>query len=230
MEITIACSYMERVVDNDFLGGRVVLVPDDLDCPNKQDVNITFELVYKDIIERVHYSAKHPNRWSRFFDTPRREYLKSKGCTCYDKMCSTNLCEVCVAVEWEEYKKWSEETTENLKNKQWMPSTERLLYDITMRTYYWRQKMDSVINIDSCYYQANYYHHTEVNFGEILLDRLNDGIEPMKKGRYIANMEDTNMVRGSMLLRRENGTDGSTPDNVGNVLIDGIEYLYEDVF
>jgi hypothetical protein len=211
MKKTITCSYTTD---------PVILVPDNPDLPN---ADFEFELVSSDHDAQVHYKSKYPGRWTRFFDTPRREYLKSRGCVCCDIIRSSYLCESCIAVEWEEYKQFNED----FDLSTWTYETERIPHIIPMRTYYWKQ---IGINVDSCFYEFDRQSNEEINFGETLLDRLNEGMEPMKRGRYITNAEDRNIISGSLKLRRESGTDGTTPHNSGNVLIGGVEYLYEDVF
>ena len=107
----------------------------------------------------------------------------------------------------------------------------RMHHEVTMRTYYWKQNTNTEIHADYCFYHMNSSpNNKENNFGEILLELLNQDIEPMKRGRQIRNKDGTNMVISNLILRREIKTDGSTPRNDGNVLIGGNEYSFEGVF
>jgi hypothetical protein len=176
-----------------------------------------FELVSEDYVQRVWYNANYPPSQMRYFDTPLRKYLMERGCSCCDEI--GIRCDVCDASDEERY--------EELLHRGYNSNANRIHVDIPMRVHYWVMK--GSVKIDACFYQI-INNSKDVNFGTELLDLLNADIEPLNKGRHIVNSDSRNIVRGSLLLRRQYARDGSIPHNSGNILIGDKEYLYEQVY
>lgn len=206
-----------------------------------------FELVSEDYVQRVWYNAKYPPSQMRYFDTPLREYLLERGCSCCDEIGSR--CDVCDASDEERYEEllhrgYTPLRIENaqsaspsslitahrvgvLNEQRCNGETNRIHTDIPIRVHYWAMK--GSIKIDACFYKI-INNFKDVNFGTELLDRLNADLAPLNKGRHIVNSDGCNIVRGSLLLRRQDARDGSIPHNSGNILIGDKEYLYEQVY
>ena len=94
------------------------------------------------------------------------------------------------------------------------------------RSYRWVQVGGP--RIHWCYYDVDRADYSDYNLGEILLNQLNEGCD--KAARTIVNAEGQNIVSGSMLLRRQDSDDGSTPPYEGYTVINGVEYPNAEIF
>jgi hypothetical protein len=198
----------------------VVIVPDDCDIPNTESDEFEFELVYNDYeITCVYYIDSPPN-WQRFLPCKRRDYLISRGCTCHNSYVNRNLCSSCLAVCREEYHTYIE------KEKTIDLTTKRDYIHVPQRSYSWKQIGGP--RIHWCYYEVDRATYTEYNFGEIILEQLNN--ECIKKAINITNPDGENIISGCLLLRRQDADDGSIPPYEGNTVINGMEYTNAQVF
>ena len=100
---------------------------------------------------------------------------------------------------------------------------------ITTRTWLWKQ-VGAARNINWCFYSVDIAARTEYNYGHELLEQLNEGIDHMKRGRYIENKTGNWIISGSRILKRMVAKGSDIPENVGNILIDGVEHSYESIF
>ncbi len=203
----------------------VVIVPDDRDIPGIESDDFVFELVYKDHDLTCAYYVDSPPNWHRFFPSKRRDYLLSRGCSCCDSCINRNLCASCVMINCDEYHAYIEES----KTFDVMTMSRKRDYiSVPQRTYTWKQVGGP--RIHWCYYDVDRAKYTDYNFGEIVLEQLNDEVETIKKAQNIVNSNGQYITSGCLLLRRQDAEDGTIPPYEGITVIHDVEHLNSRVF
>ena len=97
---------------------------------------------------------------------------------------------------------------------------------VQQRSYKWVQVGGP--RIHWCYYHVDRADYSDYNFGEILLNRLNEGSD--KVAGNLTNADGQQIISGCMLLRRLDSDDGSTPPYEGYTVINGVEYTNAEIF
>ena len=193
----------------------VVVVPDDHDIPGIESAEFEFELVHNDYQITCSYQVDSPPNWHRFFPSKHREYVLSRGCTCYNSCNNRKLCSSCGTICREEY----------YSNIMTMERNHDYI-SVIQRSYTWKQVGGP--RIHWCYYAIDYATYTDYNHGEIILEKLNHGI--INKAVNITNPDGRHIISGCLLLRRQDAVDGSIPPYDGITVIDGVEYTNCQVF
>jgi hypothetical protein len=200
----------------------VIVVPDDRFIPDLETTDFEFELVSEDYHMACVFYQHCPPKWQRFFPSDRRDQLLSLGCSCCEPS-QTKTCTVCDAFYREEYMAYIESTKTMDIMTAHFP---RDYITVNQRSYKWVQV--SGPRIHWCYYDVDRADYTDYNFGEILLNRLNEGSD--KVAGNLTNVDGQQIISGCMLLRRLDSDDGSTPPYEGYTVINGVEYTNAEIF
>ena len=196
--------------------------PTDVPTTDVPTTDFEFELVSEDYHMSCVFYQHCPPNWQRFFPSKRRDQLLSIGCSCCEPL-QTRSCSVCDAFYREEYIAYIEATKTVDVMTAHFP---RDYITVNQRSYTWVQVGGP--RIHWCYYDVDRADYTDYNFGEILLSRLNEGCD--KVARNLTNSDGQSIVSGSMLLRRQDSDDGSTPPYEGYTVINGVEYTNAEIF
>lgn len=180
---------------------RLVLLPSDHPIPDATCADFEFELDYEDTIHEMQVPDNFAKSWMKFFIPP--GYVPPPPP--------------------------SSPADETALPRAFWERTERKYINVpvTTRLWFWRQ-IGTVRNIHSCFYSIDRVAYTDYNYGDELLEQLNDGL---KRGRYILNQTGDRIIRSSCLLKRcvaEGG--GFFPKRGDIILINNIEHSYESIF
>jgi len=197
-------------------GLNIVLIPSDKPIPPTAVCTATyadfeFELVYEDVTWDFQFPEDSTDSWVKFF-LP-HDFVPSPPppSPADDISFVTNP------------RAFSEYVAKTRANRKYVETT------VTTRTWFWKQT-GSVRNIHWCFYSVDLATKKEYNYGTELLETLNTGIESMKRGRYIENQMGDGIVSGSWILKRTVTSGCDMPKNIGNILMDGVEYSYDSIF
>jgi len=199
-------------------GLSIVLIPSDLPIPpssisTARYADFEFQLDYEDITWDLRFPENSKEYWTKFF-LPQDfapECVPPPSTPTEEVVFKTNPSSL------------AEYLARSRANRRYVETT------VTTRTWFWKQ-IGTARNIHWCYYSIDAEDRVEYNYGEELLEELNEGIDSMKRGRYIANQTGNSIISGSWILKRAVADGSNIPQNVGNVLIDGVEYSYESIF
>lgn len=192
---------------------NIVLIPSDKPIPpaTATYADFEFELVYEDITWDLRFAEDSKEPWVKFFlptdfvpSPPPPSPIEEVGPTISPYLFAEYVAKV-------------------RANRKYIETT------VTTRTWFWKQT-GSVRNIHWCFYSVDPALRTEYNYGDELLEALNAGVESMKRGRYIENQMGDGIVSGSWILKRTVAAGCDMPKNIGNVLMDGVEYSYDSIF
>lgn len=197
-------------------GLTVVLLPSNQPIPpiavsTARYADFEFELNYEDITWDLRFPENSKEHWTKFFLPLNFVPSPPPPSPIEDISFVTNP----IAL--------SEYLMRTRTNRKYIETT------VTTRTWFWKQ-LGTARNIHWCYYSLDIEERTEYNYGHELLEELNEGIDSMKHGRYIANQIGNSIISGSWILERTVAEGSDVPHNVGNILIDNIEYSYESIF
>lgn len=192
-------------------GLNIVLVPSDKPIPPPTSIyaDFEFELDYQDITWDLRFPEDSKEPWVKFFLPP--DFVPEPPSLHIDIGVGTNPYS------------FSEYVRKTRANRKYIETT------VTTRTWFWKQ-IGTTRNIYWCFYSADMAARTEYNYGTELLESLNEGVESMKRGRYIENQTGNGIVSGSWILKRTATVGCDMPQNIGNILIDGVEYSYGSIF
>jgi len=197
-------------------GLNIVLLPSDKPIPPAAVCTATyadfeFELVYEDVTWDLQFPENSTDHWTKFF-LP-HDFVPSPPppSPADDISFVTNP------------RAFSEYVAKTRANRKYVETT------VTTRTWFWKQT-GSVRNIHWCFYSVDLAARTEYNYGTELLETLNVGVESMKRGRYIENQMGDGIVSGSWILKRAVAAGCDMPRNIGNILMDEVEYSYDSIF
>lgn len=217
------CKYAPTPVDGVIIvpfNHLCFIPPDDVPTTDVLTADFEFELVSEDYHMGCGYYKHCPPKWQRFFPSKRRDQLLSLGCECCEPS-SRKTCTVCDKFYREEYVAY----TEASKTIDIMTASfPRDYITVPQRSYRWVQVGGP--RIHWCFYDV--VDRDEDNLGETLLSVLNEGCD--KVARDLTNADGQNIVSGSMLLRRQDSDDGSTPPYEGYTVINGVEYTNAEIF
>lgn len=192
-------------------GLSVVLVPNNKPIPpiGVSNADFDFELNYEDITWDLRFPENSTEPWVKFFMPP--DFVPSPPTPPFDNLSPFNP------------RAFSEYVAKSRAARKYIETS------VTTRTWFWKQ-IGTARNINWCFYSIDMETRTEYNYGTELLEQLNEGIDPMKRGRCIENQTGDGIISGSWILKRAVAKGYDIPENVGNVLIDGVEHSYESIF
>jgi len=202
----------------DETGLGIVLIPSDQPIPpvavsTARYADFEFQLDYEDITRELRFPENSREHWTKFF-LP-HDYVPE----CVPPPPSpTETCGPMINP-----RSFAEYVAKTRANRRYIETT------VTTRTWFWRQ-IGTARNIHWCFYSIDMATKSDYNYGTELLEALNAGVESMKRGRYIVNQTGKLIISGSWILKRAVAEGSDIPRNVGNVLIDGVEYSYESIF
>jgi len=190
-------------------GLNIVLVPNNRPIPpiGVSTADFEFELDYEDITWDLRFAENSTEPWVKFFLPP--DFVPSPPPL--DNISSFNP------------RAFSEYVAKARASRKYIETS------VTTRTWFWKQ-IGTARNIHWCFYSIDIENRAEYNYGTELLEQLNEGVDPMKRGRCIENQTGNGIVSGSWILKRAVAKGYDIPENVGNVLIDGVEHSYESIF
>jgi hypothetical protein len=195
-------------------GLNVVLVPSNKPIPpigvsTATYADFEFELDYEDITWNLRLAENSTEPWTKLFLPP--DFVPSSSPLPPFDNISFNP------------RAFSEYVAKSRANQKYIETS------VTTRTWFWKQ-VGASRNIHWCYYSIDIETRAEYNYGTELLEQLNEGVDPLKRGRCIQNQTGNGIISGSWILKRAVAKGSDIPENVGNVLIDGVEHSYESIF
>lgn len=195
-------------------GMNIVLVPNDKPIPpigvsTATYADFEFELDYEDITWDLRFSENSKEPWTKLFLPP--DFVPSPPPPSPVEDISVNP------------RAFSEYVAKTRASQKYIETT------VTTRTWFWKQ-IGTSRNIRWCFYSIDMETRAEYNYGHELLEQLNEGINPMKRGRCIENQTGNGIISGSWIMKRSVAKGCDIPENVGNILIDGVEHSYESIF
>jgi hypothetical protein len=200
----------------DETGLGIVLIPSDQPIPpvavsTVRFYDFEFELAYEDKTWDLRFSENSTLHWTKLFLS--HDFVPSPP----PPSPTDNISFVTNPRAFSEY------VSRTRANRKYIETS------VTTRTWFWKQ-VGASRNIHWCYYSIDIGARTEYNYGNELLEQLNEYIDTIKHGRYIVNQIGNGIISGSWLLKRNVAQGCDIPPNVGNILIDNIEYPYESIF
>lgn len=195
-------------------GINVVLVPSNKPIPpigvsTATYADFEFELDYEDITWDLRFGENSKEPWTKLFLPP--DFVPSSSPLPPLDNLSFNP------------RAFSEYVAKSRANQKYIETS------VTTRTWFWKQ-VGASRNIHWCYYSIDIETRTDYNYGTELLEQLNEGLDPLKRGRCIENKIGSGIISSSWILKRAVAKGSDIPENVGNVLIDGVEHSYESIF
>lgn len=178
---------------------RIVLLPRDHPIPDAAYADFEFELDYEDTTYDIQIPESFAQPWMKFFIPP--GYVPPPPSSHVDETAFPRAF-------WERAK------------------PKCIDVPITTRTWFWKQ-VGAAHNIHSCFYSIDRVAYTDYNYGDELLEQLNDGLN---RGRYIVNQTGDRIIRGSCLLKRCVAEGGFFPKKCDIILINNVEHSYESIF
>lgn len=196
-------------------GLNVVLVPSNKPIPpigvsTATYADFEFELDYEDITWNLRFAENAKEHWVNFFLPP--DFVPSPP----------PPSPIDISFVTNPYS-FAEHVAKARASRKYIETS------VTTRTWFWKQ-VGASRNIHWCYYSIDIETRTDYNYGTELLEQLNEGLDPLKRGRCIENKTGSGIISGSWILKRAVAKGSDIPENVGNVLIDGVEHSYESIF
>ena len=180
---------------------RIVLLPRDHPIPDATYADFEFELDYEDTTHTIQIPESFTQPWMKFFIPPGFVPPPTPPSSPANETAFPRAL-------WERAK------------------PKCIDVPVTTRTWFWKQ-VGAAHNIHSCFYSIDRVAYTDYNYGDELLEQLNDGLT---HGRYIVNHAGQRIIRSSCLLKRCVAEGGYFPKKGDIIVINNVEHSHESIF